>query len=205
MEIQAKSQIEPNGYIEQKNINPVYSVANRLSAIIENLISVQTPEKEDETITNLLNNEFLNLDFGATYDVDADKIGLIDGAFFINGLNTSNTINYSVKDNELTILSDNKKVELSAPLLNVLKTSLDTKKPVRLDFDKDVTVILRLDKDGKVQTHFIPGTTEVESYLKQNLGFLKQRFDDNGINYSYLGYSKYKENNPDKQNKKGEK
>ena len=86
----------------------------------------------------------------------------------------------------------------------MLQTSFDTKKPIRLDFDNDVTVILKLDKDGKVQAHFIPGTSEVESYLKNNISCLKQNFDDEEINYSYLGYSRYK-GNKDEQNQKNKK
>lgn len=203
MEIQNTTLIEDNGYVEQKKTNPVYNVTNRLTSIIENLICIQN--KEEKTTTNLLNDELLNLDFAAQYDVDLNKVSMIDASFFINSINNIDTINYNVKDNELTISNDNKQIEISSSLLNVFKTSLDAKKPVRLDFDKDVTVILRLDKDGKVQTHFIPGTNEVESYLKQNLGFLKQRFDDNNINYSYLGYSKYKNENSSKKDKKGEK
>ena len=63
-----------------------------------------------------------------------------------------------------------------------MQTSVTTNKPIRLDFDRDVTVVLKLDKDGKVQAHFIPGTAEVESYLRNNIQCLKQRFDDENIN-----------------------
>ena len=81
----------------------------------------------------------------------------------------------------------------------MLHTSVETNKPIRLDFDNDVTVILKLDREGKIQAHFIPGSSEVESYLKNNISCLRQSFDDEEINYSHLGYSKYKENK-DKEN-----
>ena len=74
-----------------------------------------------------------------------------------------------------------------------------------MDFDRDVTVILKLDKDGKVQAHFIPGTAEVESYLRNNIQCLKQRFDDENINYSSLGYSRYREENQSKRQKRSNK
>ena len=86
----------------------------------------------------------------------------------------------------------------------MLQTSIDTKKPIRLDFGNDVTVILKLDKEGKIQAHFIPGTSEVEAYLKNNITFLKQAFDEEEINYSYLGYSKQK-NSKEEQNLKNNK
>ena len=85
----------------------------------------------------------------------------------------------------------------------MLQTSFDTKKPIRLDFDNDITVILKLDKEGKIQAHFIPGTSEVETYLKNNISCLKQSFDEEEINYSYLGYSKHKNNK--EQNSKNKK
>ena len=100
--------------------------------------------------------------------------------------------------------SNNKTIEATNSLLNMLKTSLDSNKPIRLDFDKDVTVILKLDKEGKIQAHFIPGTSEAESYLKQNLVCLKQRFDDEEINYSYLGYSKNQQNSKKQKRSKHE-
>ena len=84
----------------------------------------------------------------------------------------------------------------------MLQTSFDSKKPIRLDFDNDITVILKLDKEGKIQAHFIPGTSEVETYLKNNISCLRQSFDEEEINYSYLGYSKYKNNKEEKNNKK---
>ena len=81
----------------------------------------------------------------------------------------------------------------------MLQTSFDSKKPIRLDFDKDITVILKMDSDGKIQAHFIPGSSEVEKYLKNNIQSLRQNFDDEEINYSYLGYSRYKEDSSKKE------
>ena len=81
----------------------------------------------------------------------------------------------------------------------MLKTSYDTNKPIRLDFDNDVTVILKLDKEGKIQTHFIPGSKEVENYLKNNISSLRQIFEEEEIRYSHLDYSKHKEENRQKQ------
>ncbi|MBR1617542.1 hypothetical protein IJ670_05255, partial [bacterium] len=65
---------------------------------------------------------------------------------------------------------------------------------IRIDFDKDVVVILKIDKDGKIQTHFIPGSSAVEEYLRNNIPLLKQIFDKENIGYSELSYSRYKQN-----------
>lgn len=201
MEI-ASSTIEYNAPIEaravynQKNVDTVGlpSIKARLEEIINNLIS----PKVESDLTTQLNEKFLELDFGAEFDVDVDCIGVDDAIFFINILNQEQVINYSVSDNKIQLNVDNKQIKVTNSLLNMLSTSLDTKKPIRLDFENDVTVILRLDKHGKIQAHFIPGSPEVESYLKNNLISLKQTFDEEDINYSYLGYSKNKNDNRNK-------
>ncbi len=192
---------EPEKYISQKELNPFDSIKTRLQEIIENLISPKEIDFMEE-----LNAKFLELDFGSEFDIDATKIGVQDAIFFVNLLNQQNLINYSVEDSEIKLsTSDNKRIQVTNSLINMLQTSVTTNKPIRLDFDRDVTVVLKLDKDGKVQAHFIPGTAEVESYLRNNIQCLKQRFDDENINYSSLGYSRYKDDNQSRKQKRSNK
>lgn len=161
----------------------------KLEEIINNIISPKELSIEEE-----INNKFLGLDFGSEFNVDATKIGIADASFFINLLNQNQVINYTVEDGKISLNVNDKQINATQSLINMLNTSSETKKPIRLDFDRDVTVILRLDNKGKVQAHFIPGTPEVEQYLKTNIPSLKQIFEDENINYSYLGYSQSKEN-----------
>ena len=182
-------------YFAIKNQNQFFDIKTKLKEMIENIISPQ-----ELTFDEQINNKFLELDFGSIYDIDASKIGVNDAIFFVNLLNQNNIINYTVENNNIELLdSSNNKIQATNSLIEMLKTSIDTKKPIRLDFDKDVTVILKLDKEGKIQAHFIPGTSEAESYLKQNLVCLKQRFDEEEINYSHLGYSSKNQQNSKKQ------
>ena len=183
-------------YQRQVPSNSAYcDIKARLEEIINNIIS---PKKEPDFNTQL-NEKFLELDFGAEFDVNAELIGIDDAIFFVNLLNQEQVINYSVSNEgkiELNCLE--KEIPATSSLLNMLSSSIETKKPIRLDFDNDVTVILRLDREGKVQAHFIPGTSQVENYLKNNITSLKQAFDDENINYSYLGYSKNGQENEKK-------
>ena len=193
-------QIKPyEGGIYTEKQSSIYSdVKFKLEEIINNLIS-----PKDLTIENEINNKFLELDFGSEFNVDAAKIGLADASFFVNLLNQNQIISYTVEDNKITLNCNDKQINATQSLINMLSTSYETKKPIRLDFDDDVTVILRLDNKGKVQAHFIPGSPEVEQYLKTNIPSLKQIFDNENINYSYLGYSQNKENSKkDKRSKK---
>ena len=185
---------EPEKYIASKETTSYSCIRTRLQEIIENMISPKESSLADE-----INEKFLDLEFGSEYNINADKIGINDAIFFVNLLNQDNLINYNVEGENLTISEyDGKKINATNSLINMLKTSYDTKKPIRLDFDNDITVILKLDKEGKIQAHFIPGTSEVESYLKNNIQCLKQRFDEEEIPYSHLGYSKAKDENKKK-------
>ena len=84
----------------------------------------------------------------------------------------------------------------------MLKSSVDSKKPIRMDFDNNVTVILKLDDKGKVNAHFIPGDKAVEEYLKNNIPYLRQRFDEQNISYSNISYKQYKDQRENPENKK---
>ena len=177
------------GKIYTEKQSSIYSdIKLKLEEIINNLVSPNTLSIEEE-----INNKFLNLDFGSEFDVDATKIGVQDAIFFVNLLNQNQIINYSVEDNTINLNCNKKQINVTQSLINMISTSYESKKPIRLDFDENITVILRLDHKGQVQAHFIPGSPDVEAYLKQNIPSLKQIFDNENINYSYLGYSKSKE------------
>ena len=70
-----------------------------------------------------------------------------------------------------------------------LSESMKTNQPFRIDFDKDVSVIIKVNKDGSIAANFIPGDKAVEQYLRNNISFLRQRFDEQNLSYSQLSYS----------------
>ena len=188
--------IEENNYVTAKS-QSFMDIKMKLQEIFDGFLV-----NNDKTIEERIADKFLDLDFGAEFDVNADKIGVNDAIFFVGLLNQQNIISYNVENNNLSVSMDGKEIKTTNTLLNLLSTSLDTKKPIRLDFDNNVTVILKLNHKGEIQTHFLPGTAEVEAYLKNNLQCLKQAFDEQGINYSSLSYSKYKENQQNQENSK---
>lgn len=78
----------------------------------------------------------------------------------------------------------------TAALIANLQESAKTNQPFRIDFDQDVSVILKVDREGKINANFIPGDKAVEAYLRNNIEFLKQRFNEENIAYGDLNYSK---------------
>ena len=194
---------EPNKYIAPKTQSAFDDIRTKLSDIFENFSFLNTGEID---FNSQLNDKFLNLDFGSEFEIDATKIGVNDAIFFVNLLNQNNLISYAVENNSISLTtSDNQKINATNSLLNMLQSSYDTKKPIRLDFGNDITVILKLDKEGKIQAHFIPGTSETEAYLRNNISCLKQNFDNEEINYSYLGYSKQQKEKNENKNQKNKK
>ena len=179
-------------YQEQKT-NICSDMKLKLEEIIQNIIS---PVEDD--FDTQLNKKFLELDFGSVFDVDATKIAPVDALFFLNILNENSAINYKIEDDKLSLDCNKKSIAATNPLLDMLKTSIESKKPIRLDFGSDVTVILKLDKEGKIMAHFIPGSSAVEKYLKENIPSLRQIFEQENINYSHLGYSQSKKKKKEK-------
>jgi len=92
----------------------------------------------------------------------------------------------------------------TAALIANLQESAKTHQPFRIDFDKDISVILKVDKDGNINANFIPGDKAVEAYLRNNIEFLKQRFNEENIAYGDLNYSKSRQDK-EKQNKNNNK
>ncbi|MBR5554748.1 hypothetical protein IKU74_01920 [bacterium] len=97
-----------------------------------------------------------------------------------------------------------KTAKVSSVLLEALADSMKTNKAFRIDFDKDISVVMRVDKDGNLNANFIPGDKAVEAYLRNNISYLKQRFEEQNISYGELTYSKHKRQDQDeeKQDKK---
>lgn len=81
-------------------------------------------------------------------------------------------------------------VQISQTLMDALNDSSKTGKSVRIDFDSNIAVIMKLDKNGTISANFIPGDSAVENYLRNNIAGLKQSFDNQNLAYNELTYSK---------------
>ena len=96
-------------------------------------------------------------------------------------------------------------VKVSSVLMEKLSESMRTNQPFRIDFDKDVSVIIKVNKDGSLAANFIPGDKAVEQYLRNNISSLRQRFDEQNLPYSDLSYSNSRRQQQERRkNKQGE-
>ena len=53
---------------------------------------------------------------------------------------------------------------------------------------------MKIDKNGKVSAEFIPSDKVAEQYLKDNIAFLRQTFDEQHLAYNELTYREQSKN-----------
>ena len=143
----------------------------------------------------------------STIDYDAINMSDSDANFFANLVQNTDMSMQSIANQlngELVENSHNvqRNIQVSSVLMEKLAQSLRTNQPFRIDFDKDVSVIIKVNKDGSLSANFIPGDKAVEQYLRNNIASLRQRFDEENLSYSELSYSNSKDERQQQRNKK---
>ncbi|MBR6162399.1 flagellar hook-length control protein FliK [bacterium] len=129
-------------------------------------------------------------------------INMVSGGQFSLSMNETNFNNFNISDIDIAPSTEvQKSIEVSKTLVNLIEKSMQTQKPVRIDFDNNIAVIMKITKDGKISADFIPSNQEVERYLRNNIPLLVQRFEEQNLPYKELTYRHTKQN---KQNNKGE-
>ncbi len=94
-----------------------------------------------------------------------------------------------------------KSYQVSKTLADLIAKSMKDNQPVRIDFDNNISVIIKISREGKISADFLPSSQVAEAYLKENLPLLRQRFDDNNIEYDELNERRQKQDD-DKENRR---
>ena len=130
-------------------------------------------------------------------NLDSLSVSINDALFFINLTKEGQfTVESTPKGEFKNILQlevaqnvvSKKTVEVTNQIVSLIEKAQKTQKPVRISFDNDVSVVLKIDKNGKVTAEFIPGSLEVENYLRNNIASLRQKFDEQNLPYNDLFY-----------------
>lgn len=132
-----------------------------------------------------------NLDFENSISLSKS-----DAEFFI-GLTQDNDLSMqNLVSNAQTMINNGAEVaevkqnfQVSQALIEALSNARENNQPLRIDFDQNVSVILRIGRDGAISANFIPGDKAVEQYLRNNIESLKATFNENDLPYSELSYS----------------
>ncbi|GBF23516.1 hypothetical protein tpqmel_0920 [Candidatus Gastranaerophilus sp. (ex Termes propinquus)] len=141
------------------------------------------------------------MDFAQALTLKGVNVDENDALFFLalvdsSSLNIGKLQNFSAQE---IIKSTN----VSKTLVDLLSSANSIGKPVRIDFDNAITLVLRIDRDGKLNAQFFPGDRAAQEYLRHNIPYLKNRFDEQNIQYTEISYkSKQHKGQQDKENKK---
>lgn len=162
-----------------------------------------------QNIQDLLNTKDLMNTVNSATTVDYDVINMSDSDanFFANLVQNTDMSMQSIAANISDQMAEGaqniqKNVQVSSALMDKLAESMKTNQPFRIDFDKDVSVIIKVNKDGSLAANFIPGDKAVEQYLRNNIASLRQRFDEQDLSYTQLSYSNSRQQQQQKRQNK---
>lgn len=162
-----------------------------------------------QNIQDLLNTKDLinTVNSATTVDYDVINMSDSDANFFANLVQNTDMSMQSIAANISDQMAEGaqniqKNVQVSSVLMDKLAESMKTNQPFRIDFDKDVSVIIKVNKDGSLAANFIPGDKAVEQYLRNNIASLRQRFDEQDLSYTQLSYSNSRQQQQQKRQNK---
>lgn len=162
-----------------------------------------------QNIQDLLNTKDLMNTVNSATTVDYDVINMSDSDanFFANLVQNTDMSMQSIAANISDQMAEGaqniqKNVQVSSVLMDKLAESMKTNQPFRIDFDKDISVIIKVNKDGSLAANFIPGDKAVEQYLRNNIASLRQRFDEQDLSYTQLSYSNSRQQQQQKRQNK---
>jgi len=118
----------------------------------------------------------------------------------INSVNPQTMIiNYSeyknIKENTSTGEVSYKSLNVSKSLASLIDYAYKAQKPVRLDFEGNSSVILKVDTEGKLTAEFISSDKAMESLLKNSIPQLRNKMDSEGIPYKDISYKDHSNKN----------
>ena len=191
-ELKTALQKEDTNMLQASMMNGQFSVndanmmlSNDIQQMIENTVAVNG--------TNLKNWTF---GFGDDSAKSSLKMTESDADFFINLTQNDNVNVQSIHAQAQGMLNSGaevaevkQNVQVSQALLDALSQARENNQPLRIDFDQNISVILRVGRDGAVSAQFIPGDKAVEQYLRNNIDSLKNAFDEQELPYNELSYS----------------
>ena len=166
--------------------------------VIKSIRLLELNKKDNE-------REELNLDLSSLKkdDIEFFKMCVDNPAMLVSQMNNQNfQINFATAASEAGQISY-KSLNLSKDLFNLIEKAYQSQKPIRLDFDGDSSVILRIDAQGRLGAEFMSSDKAMESLLKSSIPNLAHKFDTEEIPYTKIIY---KDNNKkhDKKEQKGD-
>lgn len=172
------------------------AIANR-NIVMENndndekIVQNEEGIKKIDTNTNLISDVVVKYDTVLMNESDVEVFAnLVDGK--------------DININNLSPESLQKSVHVSKTLADMLAKAMEDNKPIRIEFDNGISVIIKISRDGKLSADFLPSTQIAEAYLRENLPILKQRLSDQNLDYDELNQRERRNREREQDRKKGQ-
>ncbi|OGI01970.1 MAG: hypothetical protein A2104_01625 [Candidatus Melainabacteria bacterium GWF2_32_7] len=105
----------------------------------------------------------------------------------INSLNNQNLqANLAIPDASGQVSYQS--LNISKGLADLIEYAYKSQKPVRLDFEGNSSIILRINNEGKLSAEFMSSNIAMEYILKNSVPHLRNRLDSEGIPYKEIVY-----------------
>lgn len=174
-------------------LNSLNNANAMLSNDIQQMINNTAQISEISGAANVSGSIF---SFGNSDSKNSISMTQNDAQFFINLTQNDNVSAQNIVAQSQEMINNGADVSevqqsatISKALLDAINTAKETNQPLRIDFDQNVSVILKIGKDGALSANFIPGDKAVEQYLRNNIESLKATFNENDLPYTELSYS----------------
>ncbi|OGH96384.1 MAG: hypothetical protein A2039_06695 [Candidatus Melainabacteria bacterium GWA2_34_9] len=169
---------------------------------IDKIDDIKLFMRKKEGLRSLDNDININLDYFKKEDINFLRACLENPSMTLNNLNNQNFQAVFAVQNQNNQVSY-KSFDVSKGLFNLIEYSFKAQKPVRLDFNGNSSVILKMHNDGKLIAEFISNDKAMEYILKSSIPGLKDKLDSEGIPYEEISYKDNSKNNNKRQNKGG--
>jgi hypothetical protein len=183
-----KKQIEIETKLKN-NIASLQSIAEneKVPVKISDIDEIKLLIKRKEFLQGSLHKNSINLDNFSKEEFEFLKKCLLGIDLVLADLNPNELkANFIVTETNSQPIY--KSFDFSKGLFNLLEYSYKTQKPVRLDFQGDSSVILRLNSNGKIAAEFISRDKAMEYILKNTIPNLKNKLDSENIPYEEIYY-----------------
>ena len=137
--------------------------------------------KNTQNVLSALMKQTQSIDNYNRIDMSELKSEDVDFIIGLLRMGTADSSNYTDENNdELNILSEK--------FLALLRDSIINHKVFRIDFDNKISVIIKIDVEGKVHAEFQTTDEATETYLKNHLHILKEKFEKLNVSYGEITY-----------------
>lgn len=157
--------------------------------------SLQNVEKTHTLSDKDFTDKYLQIDADKLSQEDLTQIQAIinNNGFAININQINGFNNFSINYNKAGYSYNSS--NFTKNLEELISKAYKKNQPIRIDFENDSSVILKIDREGKLSAYFTSSDKAMEMLLKENLYLLRAKLDEEGLPFKELNYQEQQKDN----------